>query len=189
MQPHSPLYADSQFVTELYAEVLGAIAQSRFTLVKRRFQNEFSRLKLNISPMQQQQQQQQQQQMVSSVAGQPNMNLTLSTSNLSSSVGASNFHYHPSHHHQQSLSSLTSVNSGNSLSSLAASGSVSSSTPAMSSQLSGSQLILPQSSSTSTAPAGQSIVQSGAVPIPGVSLNGGQVKSLILKISENFHYS
>ena len=43
------LYLDNQFVTDLYAEVIGTLAQSRFTLVKRRFLIEFDRLKLNIS--------------------------------------------------------------------------------------------------------------------------------------------
>lgn len=43
------MYADNQFVTDLNAEVIGILAQSRFNLVKRRFLHEF-RLKLNISP-------------------------------------------------------------------------------------------------------------------------------------------
>jgi hypothetical protein len=45
------LYQDNQYVTDLYAEVVGCIAQSRFALVKRRFTNEFQRLRLNISPL------------------------------------------------------------------------------------------------------------------------------------------
>jgi hypothetical protein len=45
------LYLDNQFVTDLYAEVIGCIAQHRFALVKRRFVIEFTRLKLNISPL------------------------------------------------------------------------------------------------------------------------------------------
>jgi hypothetical protein len=44
------LYLDNQYVTDLYAEVIGTVAQSRFSLVKRRFLIEFDRLKLNISP-------------------------------------------------------------------------------------------------------------------------------------------
>jgi hypothetical protein len=36
-------------VTELYVEVIGTLAQTRFGLVKRRFLIEFDRLKLNIS--------------------------------------------------------------------------------------------------------------------------------------------
>lgn len=44
------LQQDHQYVTELYAEVIGTLAQSRFVLVKRRFLIEFDRLKLNISP-------------------------------------------------------------------------------------------------------------------------------------------
>ncbi len=45
------LYMDNQFVTDLYADVIGCIAQHRFALVKRRFVIEFTRLKLNISPL------------------------------------------------------------------------------------------------------------------------------------------
>jgi hypothetical protein len=45
------LYMDNQYVTDLYAEVIGILAQSRFMLVKRRFLLEFDRLKLNISPI------------------------------------------------------------------------------------------------------------------------------------------
>jgi hypothetical protein len=48
---HSQLYSDNQYVTDLYAEVIGVLAQSRFSLVKRRFLFEFNRLKLNISPL------------------------------------------------------------------------------------------------------------------------------------------
>jgi hypothetical protein len=47
---HHKLYLDNQYVTDLYAEVIGTIAQSKFMLVKRRFLIEFNRLKLNISP-------------------------------------------------------------------------------------------------------------------------------------------
>jgi len=42
------LQHDHQHVTELYAEVIGTLAQTRFGLVKRRFLIEFDRLKLNI---------------------------------------------------------------------------------------------------------------------------------------------
>jgi hypothetical protein len=45
------LFSDSQYVTDLHAEVIGTIAQSRFSLVKRRFLIEFKQLKLNISPL------------------------------------------------------------------------------------------------------------------------------------------
>ena len=45
---YSQLYADNQFVTDLNAEVIGILAQFRFSLIKRRFLNEF-RLKLNLS--------------------------------------------------------------------------------------------------------------------------------------------
>lgn len=185
VQPHSPFYADSQFVTELYAEVIGVIAQSRFTLVKRRFHNEFTRLKLNISPMQQQQQQQQS--TVSGVGQPTGVNMTSSTSNLSSSVGMSTSsggqHVF---HHQQSLSNLNIANSGGvnsfgSLATAASTNSVSSSasmpagvaTTVLSSQLSGSQLILTQASSSSTSTANSTTVlnsaHSSAMPIPGVN--------------------
>jgi hypothetical protein len=42
---HNQLYLDNLYVTDLYAEVIGTIAHSRFILVKRRFLNEFSRFK------------------------------------------------------------------------------------------------------------------------------------------------
>src|SRR5690606_28697806 len=45
------LFMDAQFVTDLYAEVIGCIAQHRFSLVKRRFIKEFIHLKLNVSPL------------------------------------------------------------------------------------------------------------------------------------------
>ena len=47
------LYLDAQFVTDLYAEVIGSIAQHRFALVKRRFHIEFTRLNLKhgMSPL------------------------------------------------------------------------------------------------------------------------------------------
>jgi hypothetical protein len=46
---HNQLYQDNLFVTDLYAELLGTIAQSRFILVRRRFINEFNRFKLSAT--------------------------------------------------------------------------------------------------------------------------------------------
>lgn len=48
---NSQLTSDNQYVTDLYAEVVGTVSQSRFSLVKRRFLIEFKQLKLNISPL------------------------------------------------------------------------------------------------------------------------------------------
>ncbi|CAF0877343.1 unnamed protein product [Brachionus calyciflorus] len=47
---HHQLFLDNQFTTDLFAECIGVMAQSRFALVKRRFISEFDRIKLYKSP-------------------------------------------------------------------------------------------------------------------------------------------
>ena len=67
-------------MTDLYAEVIGTLAQSRFVLVKRRFLIEFDRLKLNISPISASSQS-------SAATGSANSSSTsLSTSNLAAAA-------------------------------------------------------------------------------------------------------
>lgn len=102
------LFADNQYVTDLYAEIIGCVAQHRFSLVRRRFVTEFNKLKLNISSI------------PTSTSSSSSTSASATTGQSQTSVNATlsdsetgtNGHHHHPHHHSSS-SSQTSGSSQN----------------------------------------------------------------------------